>query len=108
MKLRANRQDFILVDGHSQIWGELAALEEQGEIGDENGKIDETQVKNNLIMGGGTRYPVKRLCTLWRSKSWRPLITKFCGSAIGRSTFNITTFESMLSYRIDNVSIQPK
>lgn len=63
----------------------------------------EEQIKQRLLLSESTRFPVRRLCTLWRSSAWRPVITKLCTSAVGRDFFNISLFELMLSCRIDAV-----
>lgn len=66
----------------------------------------EQQMLNKLGLSGRVKFPVKRLCTLWKNKEWRNMITRWCEFAIGRNTFNISTFEWMAGCRIDDVSAQ--
>ena len=57
-----------------------------------------------LGLAGREKFPTRRLVTLWRNKSWKEMITKWCSFPVGLGTFNITTFEWMASCRLDDVS----
>lgn len=105
MKLRANREDSTLPDNHGQIWAELATLSSTDEtlfIG--KNAVVERQMLDKLGLSGRATFPVKRLCTLWKNNEWKNTITRWCQLAIGRLTFNISTFEWMAGCRIDDVS----
>ena len=104
IKLRANRGDATLIDSHGQVWNELVTLTEMDNttfLSSEH--LAEEDMKKHLLISEGMKFPVRRLCTLWRNRVWRPMITELCATAIGRDIFNICTFESMLSCRIDDV-----
>jgi hypothetical protein len=57
-----------------------------------------------LGLSGRVKFPIRRLVTLWKNSTWLPMITRWCRTAIGRSTFNISMWEEMARYRIDDVS----
>lgn len=102
VKLRANREDATLVDNHGQIWADLVALESTNNTSSQ-GSITEYEMKQHLSLSGSVDFPLKRLCTLWKSQSWKAMITELCRFAIGRSLFNITKFEWMRGCRVDDV-----
>jgi hypothetical protein len=68
-----------------------------------SGQLVEEEMKKYLLLSESMRFPVRRLCTLWRSHAWQPMITKFCATAVGRDLFSISVFELMLSCRMDAV-----
>jgi hypothetical protein len=49
--------------------------------------------------------PLRRLVTLWRNERWKAMITKWCASTVGRAMFRISTWEWMISCRIDDVGL---
>jgi hypothetical protein len=105
LKLRANREDSILPDTHGQIWAELATLSSKDEtlfVG--TSAAMEQQILEKLGLNGRARFPIKRLCTLWKNSKWKEMMTRWCQSAIGRLTFNLSTCEWMAGCRIDEVS----
>lgn len=105
IQLRANREDIILPDSHGQIWTELAALSSNnGQLFQGSNRSVEQEMLEHLRLSGRVKFPVRRLATLWRNLSWRPMITRWCRTSIGQATFNISTFEWMASCRIDDVS----
>jgi len=105
IKLRANREDPILPDSHGQIWTELAALSEaDGTLFQGQHKLVEGQMVRLLGLNGKMKFPARRLVTLWRNHNWRSMTTRWCSISVGRATFNISTFEWMISLRIDDVS----
>ena len=105
IQLRANREDVILPDNHGQIWTELATLSsENGELFKGSSKSVEQEMLEHLRLSSRVKFPVRRLATLWRNLSWKPMITRWCRTLIGQATFNISTFEWMASCRIDDVS----
>jgi hypothetical protein len=65
----------------------------------------ERQVINALQLSGEITFPLRRLVTVWRNERWRAITTEWCRTTIGRTTFQISTWEWMISYRIDDVSL---
>jgi hypothetical protein len=55
-------------------------------------------------LSGREHFPVRRLVTLWKNHSWKAMITWWCRTAVGRSTFNISLWEALARFRIDDVS----
>ena len=105
IKLRANREDVILLDNHGQIWTELATLSSNNsQLFQGSNRSVEQEMLEQLRLSSRVKFPVRRLATLWRNLSWRPMITRWCRTSIGQATFNISTFEWMASCRIDDVS----
>jgi hypothetical protein len=64
----------------------------------------EKRMLDILCLSSETRFPISRLVTLWKNERWRPMITRWCRTHIGRATFNISIWDRMASYRIDDVS----
>lgn len=105
VQLRANREDVVLPDNHGQIWTELATLSSNNsELFQGSNRSVEQEMLEQLRLSSRVKFPVRRLATLWRNLSWRPMITRWCHTSIGQATFNISTFEWMASCRIDDVS----
>lgn len=105
VQLRANREDVTLADNHGQIWTELATLSSNnGQLFQGSNRSIEQEMLEQLRLSSRVKFPVRRLATLWRNLSWRPMITQWCRTLIGQATFNISTFEWMASCRIDDVS----
>jgi hypothetical protein len=64
--------------------------------------------KEMLAMLGLTeqfKFPIRRLVTLWKNNTWQPIITEWCQTAIGHSTFNISLWADLAVHRIDDVSL---
>ena len=105
VQLRANREDVTLPDNHGQIWTELATLSSNNSrLFQGSNQSVEQEMLEQLRLSSRVKFPVRRLATLWRNLSWRPMITRWCHTSIGQATFNISTFEWMASCRIDDVS----
>jgi len=81
-----------------------SAFAQDGELFRGTNARVEGQMLDILSLGGEAKFPVRRLVTLWRNDSWRSMITRWCETAVGRATFNISTWEWMASCRIDDVS----
>ena len=101
IRLRANQHASILSDCHGQIWREVEVLAQ------DNPKIFEgvvVEVEARLISHIGYRaaFPVRRLMVLWRNLAWRSMISKWCASAIGYETFNLSAWAEMARLRIDD------
>jgi hypothetical protein len=68
-----------------------------------------SQVQDEMLralgLSGRVPFPMRRLMTLWRNRSWQPLVTRWCYTAIGRETFNVSLWEEMARHRIDDVSL---
>lgn len=106
IKLRANREDVILPDSHGQIWTELATLSStDDELFRGSNKVVEQEMLDHLGLSSRSKFPVRRLATLWKNERWNSMISKWCQFSIGRATFVISTFEWMASCRIDDVSV---
>jgi hypothetical protein len=89
-------------DSHGQIWTEVGTLSTANSalFRGSNDAVGENIVQTLSL----SRFPIRRLMTLWKNTHWQPVITRWCQSAIGRATFNATTWESMARCRIDEVS----
>jgi hypothetical protein len=85
---------------------ELAALADadsllfQGKDGSVRDEMLET-----LGLSGQVQFPIRRLVTLWKNTNWAPMITRWCRTSIGRATFNVSLWEELARYRIDDVSL---
>lgn len=69
-----------------------------------NGPIQNEMVQA-LGLSGRVQFPIRRLVTLWKNSKWKAMITRWCRTSIGRATFNVSLWEEMARYRIDNVSL---
>lgn len=106
IKLRVNRRDLSLPDSHGQIWTQLILANDQCDSVFQGKKYDvEKQMMDILRLTSTDKFPTARLVTLWKNNRWRPMITRWCATRLGRTTFNISTWDWMASYRIDNVSL---
>lgn len=104
VRLRANREDVLLPDSHGQIWAEMATLAStDNTLFTGNSRELESEMVEALGLAGKTRFPTKRLVTLWRNKNWNNMITKLCCFPVGQALFSISAFEWMASCRIDDV-----
>lgn len=68
-----------------------------------------TKVKEEMLetlgLSGRVGFPIDRLVTLWKNNSWRDMITRWCHTSMGLSTFNISLWAEMSRFRIDDVSL---
>ncbi|KFX85916.1 hypothetical protein V490_09323, partial [Pseudogymnoascus sp. VKM F-3557] len=104
VRLRENRQGSTLPDSPGQIWMELATAAKvdpslfQG--------IDGAAVKGEMLdvlgLSGPVGFPIRRLVTLWRNPSWRAITTSWCQTPIGRATFNVSLWDEMARFRMDD------
>jgi hypothetical protein len=69
-----------------------------------NGQVQDEMLRA-LGLSGRVPFPMRRLMTLWKNSSWQPMITRWCYTAIGRDTFNVSLWEEMARHRIDDVSL---
>lgn len=58
-----------------------------------------------LGLSGTVKFPIRRLVTLWRNLSWQTIITSWSQTAIGRATFNLSLWDDMARFRMDDVSL---
>lgn len=65
----------------------------------------EREMLETLGLSGPVKFPIRRLITLWKNSNWRSMITRWCETALGQATFNISTWEWMASCRMDDVSL---
>lgn len=105
IELRANRSGTVLPDSHGQIWTELATCAEQ----DKSGKLfhgarEEVEIRMSrlLQLNGREQFPVRRLAILWKNDRWRAFVTRLCERKMGKDLFNISIFQELSSYRIDD------
>lgn len=68
-----------------------------------NGPIQDEMLQT-LGLSGRVQFPIRRLVTLWKNRSWQRMITRWCRTSIGRATFNVSLWEEMARCRIDDVS----
>ncbi|KAI9764365.1 MAG: hypothetical protein M1840_008503 [Geoglossum simile] len=102
IKLRANRRDAKLPDSHGQVWMELHQLSETDCSLFQGGtNLMQRQMLESLGLGGSAKFPIRRLTTLWRNNNWKSMITRWCSMAVGRETFNVSSWDEMMRYRID-------
>lgn len=105
VRLRANRLGSTLPDSHGQIWMELVALANADHsLFRGNQGLVHNEMLQALHLSGQVKFPIRRLATLWKNTSWQPMITRWCRTAIGRATFNVSLWEEVARYRIDDVS----
>ncbi|SCO47758.1 uncharacterized protein FFMR_08829 [Fusarium fujikuroi] len=107
IKLRTNRRDLTLPDSHGQIWLQLASASDRdptlfSSAKNKNKQALERRMLDILCLRSEIRFPISRLVTLWKNERWRPMITRWCQTQIGRATFNISIWDCMASYRIDD------
>ncbi|KAF5230268.1 hypothetical protein FAUST_9889 [Fusarium austroamericanum] len=106
-KLRSNRSVLSLPDTHGQIWAQLASASERDPTlfssqTNKNKKALEQRMRDIACLSSQVKFPVSRLVTLWRNDRWRKMVTEWCQTNLGRSLFNVSTWERLASYRIDN------
>ncbi|RBQ67586.1 hypothetical protein VDGD_21634 [Verticillium dahliae] len=90
-------------DSHGQIWTQLVAASEHDDSLSRGTAAEvEQKVMEALQLSGETKIPVRRLVTIWRNARWKTMATKWCGVPIGRETFKISTWEWMISCRMDD------
>ena len=84
-----NRPNPIMADSHGDIWVQLAtaASERPGIF---HGTVDE--IKEQM------RFPLSRLVAIRRNERWRQMTTLWCETAVGRATFQITTWDWMICH----------
>lgn len=55
-----------------------------------------------LQLNGREQFPVGRLAILWKNERWRTFVTELCERKMGRDLFNISVFQKLSGYRIDD------
>lgn len=65
------------------------------------GDIEE-QMSRALKLNTREQFPVRRLAILWKNDRWRKFVTRLCSRRTGKDLFNISTFQKLSSYRIDD------
>lgn len=65
------------------------------------GDIEE-QMNRALKLNTREQFPVRRLAILWKNDRWRKFVSRLCNRRAGRDIFNISTFQKLSSYRIDD------
>jgi hypothetical protein len=68
-----------------------------------------TQVGDEMLASLGLneqfKFPIRRLVTLWKNNAWQPMMTDWCRTALGHSTFNISLWADLAVHRIDDVRL---
>ena len=106
MRLRENRQGSTLPDSPGQIWMELAtAAKVDSSLFQGIHRPAKYEMLDMLGLSGPVDFPIRRLVTLWRNLSWQTIITSWCQTAIGRATFNMSLWDDMARFRMDDVSL---
>ncbi|KAH7182232.1 hypothetical protein DER46DRAFT_670688 [Fusarium sp. MPI-SDFR-AT-0072] len=98
IKLRTNRRDLTLPDSHGQIWLQLASASDRdptlfSSAKNKNKQALERRMLDILCLRSEIRFPISRLVTLWKNERWRPMITRWCQTQIGRAIFNISIWD---------------
>lgn len=106
IKLRENRPDINLPDGHGDVWMTLVAQSENEPtlLSASNSDLKAT-ICSLLDLSAQRSFPKERISTLWRNARWRDLITNWCRTGYGRTTFNISAWAEMIGTRLDEVLI---
>ena len=108
IKLRVNRRDPSLPDSHGQIWVQLvSAASQDPDLFKAKNSAVEQQMLDFLQLSSEIRFPVRRLVTLWKTERWKTMISRWCETSLGKATFQISTWDWMATYRIDDVSEAP-
>ncbi|KAM0362979.1 hypothetical protein ACHAO7_010766 [Fusarium culmorum] len=103
LKLRVNRQDPSMADSHGQVWMQVVAASSQDPtLFSGTAAQVKDQMTDVLQLGSDKQFPIRRLATIWRNERWRDMATRWCETSIGRATFRISTWDWMISYRIDD------
>lgn len=104
LRLRVNRQDPALADSHGQVWLQVvAAASQDPELLRGRAVEVERRVVDILQLGSTPRFPTPRLVSIWRNERWRQVTTRWCETSLGRTTFQISTWDWMIRYRTDDV-----
>ncbi|KAF5965913.1 hypothetical protein FCOIX_12717 [Fusarium coicis] len=107
IKLRVNRRDLTLPDTHGQIWLQLvSAFDRDPTLFSVERNINKKGIEKSMLdilcLTSEARFPISRLVTLWRSERWRPRVTRWCRTSLGRATFNISKWYQIAGYRLDD------
>ncbi len=93
-----------MVDSHGDIWMQLvAAASRDPDMFHGNCDQIEAQMLDALELDRDAGFPKRRLVTIWRNKRWRAMTTEWCQTTVGRTTFQISTWDWMICFRIDDV-----
>lgn len=94
-----------MADSHGQVWMQVVAASSQDpDLFRGKAAQVEDQMIDVLQLGSEKQFPTRRLATVWRNERWKEMTTRWCETSIGRATFQISTWDRMISYRIDDVS----
>jgi hypothetical protein len=110
MKLRLNRRDLALADRHGQVWSQVVWVSSWDKAlfsGKKTKAQVEDKMRDILCLSNEARLPLGRLVTLWRNERWKPMISRWCETDLGKESFNITTWENVASRRFDDVGTCP-
>ena len=67
-----------------------------------NAQVEKEMVRT-ANLSGRDQFPVRRLATLWKNRSWHAMITRWCRTALGRSLFQLSLWGDLARCRIDDV-----
>lgn len=107
LQLRVNRKDPVMVDSHGQIWAQVVAASSKNDklLREDKTDILKAEITETLHLSGDIHFPISRLVTIWRNERWREMTSQWCETTVGRDTFKISTWNWMISYRMDDVSL---
>jgi hypothetical protein len=93
-----------MADNHGQVWMQVSTAHSENPSLF-RGQVSSTaaEIRNILELGSEPRFPIRRLITIWRNEKWRKMATMWCSTAVGHGLFRVSTWEWMISCRIDDV-----
>ncbi|KAG6178740.1 hypothetical protein E4U36_006198 [Claviceps purpurea] len=102
LKLRVNSKEVTKPDSHGDIWLHLVTVVSQKPEKFKGKRVevmrDMTDTLDLSCTGG---VPMNRLLALWGNDNWRTMITAWCKTTVGRTTFKIRPWSLMMACRID-------
>ncbi|KAG6258807.1 hypothetical protein E4U24_000877 [Claviceps purpurea] len=103
MKLRVNNKDVAKPDDHGDIWLHLVTAVSQKPEKFKGKRCEILRdMADTLDLSRTGGVPMNRLLALWGNDKWRAMITAWCKTAVGRSTFKIRPWSLMMACRIDD------
>jgi hypothetical protein len=98
IRLRVNRQQLMLEDGHGHTWTELVVAQSAGR--DPKTSLTNGEIERVLTLGC---REARKLVGLWNNLNWRRIITDLCETAVGRGCFGISPFGDRMATKMDEV-----
>lgn len=99
-----NRRDSMLEDGNGEVWVQvMGVVEDNPSLLLESNRDLQACLVRELRLEGEIRFPLPRLVSLLKNPRWRVLTTRWCATTLGRQTFQVSSWEWLISFRIDDV-----